>query len=189
MTSADNEATDYYNVTQRVAARYAEDSRPWPLAALATTPSDFVFVADGWQSNSGSSHLAYKIAAALGEAGEPLAPAFRAFTYNPTAERTYTHLDTNQPILNQIPNFVHLEAFVFVRFDLQAGTWLPLSQLLHNLAKEIVERLHLSQDKVTLPAYEELEKGADVFADNFLPQVYEALGGKNLVLLLDEFDA
>ncbi|WP_347276093.1 tetratricopeptide repeat protein [Coleofasciculus sp. FACHB-T130] len=46
----------------------------------------------------------------------------------------------------------------------------------------------MPKDKATLPTKSELEKQSQVFADDFLPQIYQVLGGKNLVLLLDEFD-
>ncbi|MEP0751680.1 AAA family ATPase [Trichocoleus sp. Lan] len=91
-------------------------------------------------------------------------------------------------VLCQIPNFVHLEKFVFVSLSLEGKSQKPLSEVLHELARDIIDHLGLPKDKVTLPTKSELEKQSQVFADDFLPQIYQVLGGKNLVLLLDEFD-
>src|SRR5262249_22991597 len=63
-----------------------------------------------------------------------------------------------------------------------------LRRVLHNLAVAITNRLNLPRDKVIPPPEEELGNNPDLFASSFLPQVYQALNGRNLVLLLDEFD-
>lgn len=91
-------------------------------------------------------------------------------------------------VLCQIPNFVYLEKFIFVSLSLEGKSQKPLSEVLHELARDIIDHLGLPKDKVTLPTKSELEKQSQVFAGNFLPQIYQVLGGKNLVLLLDEFD-
>ena len=91
-------------------------------------------------------------------------------------------------VLKQIPNFIARDEFVFVPFDLQHKNQSPLSDILHNLAKEIVEHLQLERDGLQLPSIEDLENNPDVFSRRFLPKIYQALGDKNLVLLLDEFD-
>ena len=54
------------------------------------------------------------------------------------------------------------------------------------MAKDIVD--HLGLEKVTPPLRAALEANPNVFDQDFLPQVYQALNGRNLVLLLDEFD-
>ncbi|BAZ27186.1 extracellular ligand-binding receptor [Kalymmatonema gypsitolerans NIES-4073] len=99
-------------------------------------------------------------------------------------------------VLKQIPNFFaqrEFEEFVFVNFDLQDKANLSLSQVLHALATDIVNHLvHclelIPDDKLTPPTEGDLETRLDVFYRNFLPQVYQELSDKNLVLLLDEFD-
>ncbi len=83
---------------------------------------------------------------------------------------------------------VSKDEFVFVPFDLQDKSRLPLSGILYSLATEIINHLDLCLERVTLPTATELEKDLNIFYHNFLPQVYQALDGKNLVLLLDEFD-
>ncbi len=91
-------------------------------------------------------------------------------------------------VLHHIPNFVCLEDFIFVPFDLQDQTDQPLGNILSDLTEAIAERLNLSESQISLLSADELEKKPELFASNFLPQVYQALGDKNLVLLLDEFD-
>ena len=91
-------------------------------------------------------------------------------------------------IIVQIPNFVRQKEFVFVPFDLHDKSRMPLSQVLHDLATKIVEYLKLESDRITIPTIGELEIDIKSFSNNFLPVIYRALGDKNLVLLLDEFD-
>jgi len=91
-------------------------------------------------------------------------------------------------VLRQIPNFVRLEDFVFVPFDLQGKAQMPLSRVLYDLTTKIANHPNLTQDKVIPPTLVDLENNQDIFAGKFLPQVYEVLGSRNLVLLIDEFD-
>src|SRR5215510_4032529 len=76
-------------------------------------------------------------------------------------------------VLRQVPNFVHLQEFVFVPFDLQDQTRLPLSRVLHNLAKDIID--HLSLENVAPPLRAALEANPNVFDQDFLPKVYQVL--------------
>jgi len=89
--------------------------------------------------------------------------------------------------LRQIPNFITEGDFKFIFFDLQDKSQLPLSQILHDLARAIAEYLQL-ESQVAVPTYDELKNDLDLFSQSFLPEVYQRLNGKNLVLLLDEFD-
>ncbi len=91
-------------------------------------------------------------------------------------------------VLFQIPNFVTEERFNFVPFDLQDKSQLPLSELLHQLAEEIIYFLQLAPDTVRVPTIAELDTDISTFSYKFLPAVYQELGSNNLVLLLDEFD-
>lgn len=70
-----------------------------------------------------------------------------------------------------------------VYFDLQGWAGRRLDEVLYGLAKEIAQTLEI-------PVIEPADVRADTgcFRDRFLPQVYEALGGRRLLLLLDEFD-
>ncbi len=95
-------------------------------------------------------------------------------------------------VLNQIPNFVQLEQFFCVPLSLEGKSQKLLSDILYDLALDIkdylIDTFDLPFAQVTLPSKKDLEENPQVFNENFLPQVYEAMGGKNLVLLLDEFD-
>jgi len=79
-------------------------------------------------------------------------------------------------------------AKIILSFDLQDKGYLPLSNVLSNLADEIVEQLELNLDQLTLPSPVALENNSRIFTEEFLPQIYRALDKKKLVLLLDEFD-
>ena len=91
-------------------------------------------------------------------------------------------------VLSQIPNFVGGDKFVFVEFDLQEKAKLTLAEVLEKLATEIMSKLQLKQDNIKIPLKIDLEANAENFSEKFLPQVFQNLGDKNLVLLLDEFD-
>ncbi|MBD2487473.1 ABC transporter substrate-binding protein [Aulosira sp. FACHB-615] len=82
-----------------------------------------------------------------------------------------------------------LDDFVFISFDLEDYSQEPLSGILAALAEKIVEDIQLEQDHIKLPKSTELEVIPDIFYNQFLSQVYQKLEGKNLVLLLDEFEA
>ena len=95
-------------------------------------------------------------------------------------------------VLSQIHNFVQLEQFFFVFFSLEGKSRKPLSDVLHKMAVEIKEyledELELQVDNIIPPSKKDLQKDQQLFAEVFLTQVFELLGGNNLVLLLDEFD-
>ncbi|NEO69564.1 MAG: AAA family ATPase, partial [Moorea sp. SIO3H5] len=91
-------------------------------------------------------------------------------------------------VLKQIPNFVGQDDFVFVQFDLHDKSQSSLSRVLYNLGQAIIKQLQLDYDHSKLPTVTELETNPTLFADSFLTKVYQELGDKNLVLLLDEFD-
>ncbi|NEO17550.1 MULTISPECIES: AAA family ATPase [unclassified Moorena] len=91
-------------------------------------------------------------------------------------------------VLKQIPNFVGQNDFVFVQFDLQDKSQLPLSRVLYSLGQAIINQLQLKSDHTKLPTITELETNPNRFLDSFLSKVYQELGYKKLVLLLDEFD-
>ncbi|KYC38202.1 hypothetical protein WA1_38320 [Scytonema hofmannii PCC 7110] len=91
-------------------------------------------------------------------------------------------------VLHQIPHKVAQDKFAFVLFDLQGYSHSSLSDILYNLAEAIVEDLDLSSEMIAIPSNEELYKDPNIFSNNFLAQVFQELGERNLVLLLDEFD-
>ncbi|MCF2146104.1 ABC transporter substrate-binding protein [Desmonostoc muscorum LEGE 12446] len=91
-------------------------------------------------------------------------------------------------VLKQIPNFVKLDEFVFIEFDLQDKGNLSLSHILYDLAAKIAETINKDGDELILPTKTEFEQELTLFSDDFMPKVYQKIGNKNLVLLLDEFD-
>jgi hypothetical protein len=108
-------------------------------------------------------------------------------------------------VLAQIPQKMADEPFQFVRLSLEGKSQKTLAEVLHELARDIVESLELS---VTVPTIAELTAAPDQFADRCLVAVQAAIGQlaaspvdglpadsrpaaepRELVLLLDEFDA
>ncbi|MGK7928395.1 MAG: AAA-like domain-containing protein, partial [Spirulina sp.] len=95
-------------------------------------------------------------------------------------------------VLSQIPNFVKLDNFVFVILSLEGKSKKSLHDVLYELAREIKsyleDELEFSVQSIEVAKREAFQEDRDVFTRDFLPQVYEVLGNKNLVLLFDEFD-
>ena len=91
-------------------------------------------------------------------------------------------------IIRNIPKFVALDEFLFVPFDLEHHIQDDISTIFLEMTQEIIEHLKLSTNDVKLPTIEELEQEPLVFSSKFLPQIYQEIDGRNLVLLLDEFD-
>ncbi len=93
-------------------------------------------------------------------------------------------------ILSQLSKSIQQDKYFFVIFDLQDKGNLPLNDVLYDLAEKIIESLDLSSPEIQLPLRAEFQQNPNtIFFDNLLPQVYERSNNKNLVLLLDEFDA
>ncbi|MDB9523852.1 ABC transporter substrate-binding protein [Dolichospermum circinale CS-1225] len=92
-------------------------------------------------------------------------------------------------IILSIPQqLAEVNEFVFVTFDLSFYSQDPWSSILAALAQAIVDNLEL-ETSISPPKTTELELEINIFERQFLPQVYQQLENKNLVLLLDEFDA
>lgn len=92
-------------------------------------------------------------------------------------------------IILSIPQqLAEVNGFVFVTFDLSFYSQQPWSSILAALAQAIVDNLEL-ETSISPPTTTELELEINIFERQFLPQVYQQLENKNLVLLLDEFDA
>ncbi|MBF2065897.1 MAG: AAA family ATPase [Calothrix sp. C42_A2020_038] len=91
-------------------------------------------------------------------------------------------------VLSQIPNFVKSENFVFVLLSLEGKSQKLLFEVLYELSRDIFDYFDFTHDQVKIPNKTAFQEDNLIFFDNFLPQVYQALGHKNLVLLLDEFD-
>ncbi|NEO95978.1 MAG: AAA family ATPase, partial [Moorea sp. SIO3G5] len=95
-------------------------------------------------------------------------------------------------VLVQIPKKVAQDQFVFVNFDFEGHINKSLSYILHDLAQDISDELgnhfNLDLDDINPPSEEDLKNDEAIFSNQFLPKVDQVLKGKNLVLLLDEFD-
>lgn len=95
-------------------------------------------------------------------------------------------------VLSQIPNFVQSERFFFIPLSLEGRSRKSLNFVLYELALEIRDYLEdeiknpLKQ--IDVPTKKDFQTNYQVFSEKFLPQVFQILAGKNLVLLLDEFD-
>ncbi|GCL42833.1 ABC transporter substrate-binding protein [Dolichospermum planctonicum] len=91
-------------------------------------------------------------------------------------------------VLKQIPQKISEDQFVFIDFDLQVfvgdNRKHPINQILHYLAQRIGEEIGNS----LTPTAEDIEDDPTIFHEDFLTQIYNILGEKKLVLLLDEFD-
>ena len=93
-------------------------------------------------------------------------------------------------VIRNIPHGLNdLHEFVFVTFNLEHYSQKSLSEILADLAQEIVNYLSLEDQNIRLPEIIELELDPGIFSDEFLQQVYQLLENKNLVLVFDEFDA
>lgn len=95
-------------------------------------------------------------------------------------------------VLKQIPQKISYseDQFVFIDFDIQVfvgdNQKHPINEILHYLARRIGEEIELESSLI--PTAEDIEDDPTIFHENFLTQIYNILGEKKLVLLLDEFD-
>jgi tetratricopeptide (TPR) repeat protein len=93
-------------------------------------------------------------------------------------------------VLAQIPNFLsHLNQFVFIGLSLEGQNQGKLADILHHLAMGIVESSNLPKQQVIIPTKLDLEADSKVFINDFFPQIFQAVGEKKTVLVMDEFDA
>ena len=93
-------------------------------------------------------------------------------------------------VIRNIPHELNdLNEFVFVSFNLEHYSQKSLSEILVDLSQEILNDLSLEDHNIKLPEITELELDSGIFYHQFLQQVYQLLENKNLVLVLDEFDA
>ncbi|WP_334729792.1 ABC transporter substrate-binding protein [Nostoc sp.] len=95
-------------------------------------------------------------------------------------------------VLKQISNFIQSNEFIFVEFDLQDKSQSSLSNIIHNLATAITDKiadhLNIDTDNLQTPTNAQLEQDINLFSEVFLPNIYEEISPKKIVLLIDEFD-
>ena len=95
-------------------------------------------------------------------------------------------------ILNQIPQAVNLEKFVFVLLSLQGKAHKSLGEVLFELATDIRDTIHnylkKSEVDILIPSVEKFNQNHKIFVEQFLAQIYSTIKTQNLALLIDEFD-
>jgi WD40 repeat protein/tetratricopeptide (TPR) repeat protein len=92
-------------------------------------------------------------------------------------------------VLKQIP--FHLPGtYIPVFFDLQGRTHTSIDRFLWRLAKEITRTLPTSED-VSLADFtrDQFSEDPELFENQFLPQISQAIGDRRLLLVFDEFDS
>ncbi|MCL2930040.1 MAG: AAA family ATPase [Trichodesmium sp. MAG_R01] len=95
-------------------------------------------------------------------------------------------------VLEQISNFIDLNDFVFIQLSLEDKKSTNLEYLFEELAIEIqdyiTDNLDIEESSVSCYNSSKFPNTLNWFEKIFLPEVYETLDGKNVVLMLDEFD-
>lgn len=95
-------------------------------------------------------------------------------------------------VLEQISNFVDLKDFVFIKLSLEDKNSTNLEYLFEELAIEIkdyiTDNLEIEENSISCYNSSEFPDTLHWFEQRFLPELYETLDGKNVVLMLDEFD-
>jgi tetratricopeptide (TPR) repeat protein len=82
-----------------------------------------------------------------------------------------------------------LKEFAFISLSLEGDSRKPLGDVLHELARDSLDQYDFLKPQVELPSSQVLSRNPELFVDRFLPEFRNALGAKNIVMLLDEFDA
>ncbi len=92
-------------------------------------------------------------------------------------------------VLGQIPVALADKPYTFIQLSLEGKSQKSLAVILHELAKETLYDLDRLPQVPMVPSVLELEVEPDLFVTRFLKKIHELSEGKDLVLLLDEFDA
>ncbi|MBO1055481.1 MAG: AAA family ATPase [Dolichospermum sp. JUN01] len=96
-------------------------------------------------------------------------------------------------VLNQIPNKVAGDNFVFIHCNFEQFKHSSTSEILHSIADKIIEVLedklpkNENYDLIT-QLKDNTQTDISTFSKSFLPEIYKKLGDKKLALLFDEFD-
>ena len=88
-------------------------------------------------------------------------------------------------VLKQIPNQINTDEFVFIHVDSQNIGKSRLPEILYKIALKIIEDI---QTETLNHLAENIQTNIEIFSRNFLPEFYQQIGNKKLVLLWDEFD-
>ncbi|WP_202223591.1 hypothetical protein [Okeania sp. KiyG1] len=90
--------------------------------------------------------------------------------------------------INYISRSVSVDGFMFVPLSLEGKYHNSLDEILYDFARDIVDWLGISRSTITIPSQEDIKAKPRRFTRIFFKQIYNRLEGKNIVLLLDEFD-
>ncbi|MEM1167626.1 MAG: AAA-like domain-containing protein [Cyanobacteria bacterium P01_H01_bin.35] len=94
--------------------------------------------------------------------------------------------------LEQVSNFLDLDKFVFIQLSLQDINFINIGSFFEALATEIkdyiINNLEIEENVISCNNNSEDQDILNWFEQIFLPEIYGTLGGKNVVLMLDEFD-
>ncbi|NEO57809.1 MAG: ATP-binding protein [Okeania sp. SIO3B5] len=90
--------------------------------------------------------------------------------------------------MNYISRYVSVDGFVFFPLSLEDKHHYSLDEILYDFARDIVDWLGISGSTITIPSRQDLKVDAQEFFGIFLQHIYDRLEGKNIVLLVDEFD-
>ena len=92
-------------------------------------------------------------------------------------------------VLNQIPNKVAGDNFVFIHCNFEDLGQSSTSEILDLIADKIIEKLQINQnDELINHLIENIRTDINIFSKSFLPEIYKKLGDQKLALLFDEFD-
>ncbi|MFM7408728.1 MAG: ABC transporter substrate-binding protein [Cuspidothrix sp.] len=96
-------------------------------------------------------------------------------------------------VLNQIPNKVAGDNFVFIHCNFEHFGHSSTSEILYSIAEKIIEVLEdeLPENEnyeLITHLKENIQTEINIFSKSFLPEIYKKLGDKKLALLFDEFD-
>jgi len=91
-------------------------------------------------------------------------------------------------VLAQIPFALAAEAYTFIPLSLEGKSQKSLAVVLHELAKETLYTFDELNQVPLVPTIAELEADPDIFVARFLKRIHQLCHGRDLVLLLDEFD-
>jgi ABC-type branched-subunit amino acid transport system substrate-binding protein len=91
-------------------------------------------------------------------------------------------------VLRNIPLFVSEDEYVFVPCDFQVHAYATLGEIFHAIAMDIFQLLDLDTSILQALSNADSINIRRILNNKVLPQIYEKLDNKKLVLLLDEFD-
>jgi hypothetical protein len=90
-------------------------------------------------------------------------------------------------VLQQIPNRINDEQFIFIKFDFQKESRSSNSHILSEIAHEILNVIKV-RDNQCFNLVQNIKKDFQSFSSEFIPRVCECIGDRKIVFIWDEFD-